>query len=373
MSTPLSHCQICSPRIPAQSGNPPPDAEFPKFDGDKPRLWRRACEKYFRVYNVATDYWVEYATMHLIGNDALWFQSAEDKMGSVTWIELCEIISKHFDRGHYQLLYRQSFKIRQTSTVSEYVERFNTIMHHMLAYKPDLDLMFFTTHFIDGLQKEIKSIVLIQQPEELETAVSLALLQEEIGEEGDKLHSYNRNNAFARVNSKAFASSTFSAATKIRPSSTPEEKKTTEGAKHTTSAQKFQALKAYRRAMGLCFWCGEKFSPTHKCATTVQFHVVEELLNMLDGSESPHSFTTAVDGDEELEQDLYAISQQAAVGTEDNTCFRLQGTIQGKDVLMLIDSGSSGNFNSNELAAKLQGVTKLDKPVKVKVANGAIL
>lgn len=88
------------------SGNPPPHSEFPKFGGDNPHLWRKACEKYFRVYTVGLEYWVEYATMHFTGNAALWFQSAEDKIGKVSWSELCDIISERFDRGHYQLLYR---------------------------------------------------------------------------------------------------------------------------------------------------------------------------------------------------------------------------------------------------------------------------
>jgi uncharacterized protein YukE len=96
---------------PAHVTNPPPQAEFPKFDGDNPRPWCRACEKYFRAYSVGEEYWVEYATMLFVGNAALWFQSAEDKMGKVTWQELCDTINKRFDRGQYQHLYRLSFRI----------------------------------------------------------------------------------------------------------------------------------------------------------------------------------------------------------------------------------------------------------------------
>ena len=49
-------------------------------------------------------------------------------------------------------------------------------MHHMLAYKPDLDPTFFTTRFIEGLAKEIRAVVMIQRPDDLETDVPLALL-----------------------------------------------------------------------------------------------------------------------------------------------------------------------------------------------------
>lgn len=57
----------------------------------------------------------------------------------------------------------------------------------MLAYKPDLDPTFFTTRFIEGLSREIKAVVMIQRPEDLETAVALALLQEEIADDAPKM------------------------------------------------------------------------------------------------------------------------------------------------------------------------------------------
>jgi hypothetical protein len=50
----------------------------------------------------------------------------------------------------------------------------------MIAYKPDLDPTFFVTHFVEGLVKEIRAVFMIQRPNDLDTAVSLALLQEEI-------------------------------------------------------------------------------------------------------------------------------------------------------------------------------------------------
>lgn len=160
---------------------------------------------------------------------------------------------------------------------------------------------------------------------------------------------------------------------KQRHGNTSEDKKVQDPPRQAYSALKFQALKNYRRAMNLCFKCGKKYSPQHQCAATVQLHLVEELLEMLDGSESPESYTTAAEGEAESDQELLAISSQAFTGTESSACFRLQGVIQGKEVLMLIDSGSSGNFISANLADHLQGVQQMVKPIKVKVANGQII
>lgn len=77
----------------------PPHTEFPSFEGDNPRLWQKACEKYFRLFSVDRSHRVEYATMHFTGNAAMWLQRVEDKLGIYTWEQLCELLSKHFDRG----------------------------------------------------------------------------------------------------------------------------------------------------------------------------------------------------------------------------------------------------------------------------------
>lgn len=73
------------------------------------------------------------------------------------------------------------------------------------------------------------------------------------------------------------------------------------------------SLKSYRRAKGLCFVCGERWGKDHKCASSIQLHVVQELLDVLQSDSSP-------DGSQILEQQyaedtLMAISQQAVSGT----------------------------------------------------------
>lgn len=57
--------------------------------------------------------------------------------------------------------------------------------------------------------------------------------------------------------------------------------RTVEGPRPLTIEKKFQKLKSYRRTKGLCFKCGEKWNPTHKCSTTVPLNVVEELWQLI--------------------------------------------------------------------------------------------
>lgn len=71
--------------------------------------------------------------------------------------------------------------------------------------------------------------------------------------------------------------------------------------------EKLSALKAYRKSKGLCFTCEERWSKEHKCANSVQLHVVQELLEVIHpGQESsPEDDTSSVEG----EGNLLAISQ----------------------------------------------------------------
>ena len=55
----------------------PPKTDFPRFDGDNPRWWKSVCEKYFALYSVEHETWASFATMHFVGNAALWLQTYE--------------------------------------------------------------------------------------------------------------------------------------------------------------------------------------------------------------------------------------------------------------------------------------------------------
>jgi len=64
--------------------NPFPDMEFHKFDGNNPKLWIKRCETYFDIYHIDPGLWVKLAVMRLTGSAALWFQTMETTIRSMT-------------------------------------------------------------------------------------------------------------------------------------------------------------------------------------------------------------------------------------------------------------------------------------------------
>lgn len=85
-----------------------------------------------------------------------------------------------FDREEQNHLIRQFFHIKQTTTVSDYIETFSDLVHQMLAHDSTILHYFITNRFIDGLRTDIRAIVLVHRPQDLDAASSLALLQEEV-------------------------------------------------------------------------------------------------------------------------------------------------------------------------------------------------
>ena len=131
------------------------------------------------------------------------------------------------------------------------------------------------------------------------------------------------------------------------------------------------ALRTYRRAMGLCYKCGEKWSRDHSCAATVQLHVVQELWELFQLDDD----LPELQSDMEAPSDhlFLAISKAAVNGISAARTVRFSGSIQHIPVSILVDSGSSTSFISCQLAAQLSGVQKLQAPVPVQVADGSTL
>jgi hypothetical protein len=63
--------------------------------------------------------------------------------------------------------------------VHEYIDKFSKLVDQLVVYDHFSDHHYFTTCFVDGLKHDMKSIVLVQRPANLDTACALALLQEE--------------------------------------------------------------------------------------------------------------------------------------------------------------------------------------------------
>lgn len=247
------------------SANVPPMV-CPQFNGDNPQMWKSNCEQYFEVYGTHPINWVKIATLNFVGNAAFWMQSVRSQLQGITWVGLCELVRSRFAKDRHQALIRQWIHISQTGSVSEYVEKFDGLMHQLMAYDSSLVPVYFVTKFVEGLKDEIRVVVMVQRPQDLDSACAIALLQEE-ALEGVKASHYRRSDPGVML--KTNRTGPIVGVTQHTKNNLNqfEDRRGTESAR--AKDDKVAALRAYRRSKGLCFVCGERWGKEHKCATTV--------------------------------------------------------------------------------------------------------
>lgn len=92
------------------------------------------------------------------------------------------MILDRFGKEHHEILIRQLFRIKQLTSVAEYIERFSALVDQLTAYETKADPLYFSMRFIDVFKGELRSAVLMQRPADLDTTCVLALLQEEVAD-----------------------------------------------------------------------------------------------------------------------------------------------------------------------------------------------
>nr|AAM51834.1 Putative plant disease resistance polyprotein [Oryza sativa Japonica Group]ABF94062.1 retrotransposon protein, putative, unclassified [Oryza sativa Japonica Group] len=131
---------------------------------------------------------------------------------------------------------------------------------------------------------------------------------------------------------------------------------------------KAKQLKDYRRAQGLCFKCGDKYTPEHRCAVGGQIKAMqlEEVLtdDILD---------VVIAAEQSDDEEDCHISLNALTGAYLLTAIRLRALVHSKVLLLLVDSGSSHNFIDYNFAQMLGLPLKPIPSTLVKVANGDCL
>jgi hypothetical protein len=94
---------------------------------------------------------------------------------------------------------------------------------------------------------------------------------------------------------------------------------------------------------------------------------VQELWELLQVDQEIDSFSECSESDYQVH--MLLSKEVVAMGGTSRT-LKFLGSIQGHEVVILIDSGSSNSFMNEKLAPILMDISQLSRPVRVHVANG---
>uniref|UniRef100_A0A0A9HL89 Uncharacterized protein n=1 Tax=Arundo donax TaxID=35708 RepID=A0A0A9HL89_ARUDO len=191
------------------------------------------------------------------------------------------------------------------------------------------------TQFVLGLKEELRSAVEIQLPDTLSKAALLAIVQEGILQRSHKhtlKHYSSRNNTATHSKSDT---------------------------KHNWNSGelwKAKQLRDFRKANGLCFKCGEKYSPSHNCKVTTDATLNSISIESGDGSEILND--AMLDALESVQMGMpgedHFLSLNAIAGTKQNWSIRLKALVRNKVLVILLDSGSSHTFINSQTVSRIQ-------------------
>jgi hypothetical protein len=153
-----------------------PSLQFPVFDGDNPQMWQTLAEQYFAMFSVHESHWVPMAILNFTRSPKIWLHSVRKKTAGFTCESFCTLLSTRFGRDKHQLLIRQFYSLKQLDSVADYIERFETLMNNLMAYCDAIHPSYFLARFIVGLRSDIRVVVMVQRPPDLDSACALALL-----------------------------------------------------------------------------------------------------------------------------------------------------------------------------------------------------
>lgn len=204
-------------------------------------------------------------------------------------------------------------------------------------------------------------MVLVQRPPDLDMACAMALLQEEVAD-----------GAFGTLPRPPDATPKPGAPIPLPLPSARTVPATDHRGTDASRAEgsKLKTLRDYRRARGLCFKCSKRWGHDRTCPTSVKLHVVEELLDLFG---LDNAIDTQVPTPYQADDSVMAICLSAVTGGVSPKAFQLRAWIQGHEVLLPGDSGSSNSFVDECLAATLTGIQPLPRPGRVRVADGSEL
>lgn len=115
--------------------------------------------------------------------------------------------------------------------------------------------------------------------------------------------------------------------------------------------------------------CGEKWGKNHKCPTQIPLHILEEILEAVNPPEDYEEDKETGSSDEEL----FTLSFVAVEGIQGKITMMLQGMVKNKELLLLIDLGSSRPFISQKDVQALQYSVQEVPLVRITIANGGKL
>lgn len=224
--------------------------EVPLFQGEDIEGWLFQMEKFFDFHRIPFEQRMSYTPFYLTGIALTWFQRMYSTLQVHDWTHFVHEILTRFGPSLYWNPEVALNRLRQTTSIANYIEEFETLSARTPGLTPDNLL----NRYIAGLKDDIHRELVLLNPQTLSHAMGMSRIAEQKLQE-TRWSSPRPNGPRPPANNQV--------------SNTPQ----TTGLpfKRLTTTQM-----AERRNRGLCFNCDEQYSAGHKCNPKFHCLLLEE-------------------------------------------------------------------------------------------------
>ncbi|KAK2970614.1 hypothetical protein RJ640_013489 [Escallonia rubra] len=133
-----------------------PKIEFSKFIGENSYGWVRKAEKYSEFNLMEKNLKVNFASVHFEGQAEYWFSTYIRPRGRLYWPEFVRDLHARFAKLLKESVLGEFRKLRQTGSVEQYYNEFETLRSILVNEGGRFDESYFTQNFVSGLRYEIR-------------------------------------------------------------------------------------------------------------------------------------------------------------------------------------------------------------------------
>ena len=309
--------------------------EFPRYGGDDPTEWLNRVAYYFEYLDVPEQEKVTVAAYYMEGKAHQWWQwlrrihQQENRV--ITWRIFEDELWSRFGPPAGVDFNEALKKLHQTGSLIQYQEEFERLGNRVNGWSKEA----LMGAFMGGLKMEIAEAVRMFRPRSLKDAISLARMKD------DQIQRLQKS-------PRSIPSNRPSGAVREQNVNTPYKR---------LSWEEMQK----RRAQGLCFNCDERFTSGHRCRQP-------QLLLLEIMEEDPETELSKIEENANVE--IPEITLHALTGWTVNKTMRIRAMVNGRELVILVHSGSTHNFIRDKVSSRLKLPFSSIKPFNVKVASG---
>ncbi|XP_010497072.1 PREDICTED: uncharacterized protein K02A2.6-like [Camelina sativa] len=334
--------------------------ELPLFDGEDAKGWVGRVEQYFELKEYTEEEKL-CAVRVCFSSDALtWYRWERDRHPFLSWEQMRDRILENFAETQDLTAGERLLLPRQDETAGQYCKEFKALASNA----PEVSEKVLEMTFMIGLKQKVRAGVKMFEPRNLKKMMSLSKMVEDWNKHGDSPPILGWESSNRAANSGT--------GEKVVTRGTPY----TGGGANPSNAKSFVSSTHESKTM-TSRTTGEKIANPNSKPSEPRRPPFRRLTDA-EGLQDDEG-TYREDGGEEAATEnvevpeFAAISIQSAARISSPRTMKLRGSVQGEEVVVMIDSGATHNFISSMMAQRLGIIPRGTAGFGVRMGNGLMV